>query len=99
MPDIFQSSSTQNKTPETPVVQSSQIQPQAAPAMQPNPVPATTTPTQTAASPLNIPQSGMNLFSTLSFNPDGIHFVNQEPDEDVILFFRADFITNFPWIF
>lgn len=95
MPDIFKAPSAQNKSSqETPVKQS---QPDSTPVQ--SATATTPQPTQAAASPLSLPQTGMNLFSTLSFNPDGIHFVNQEPDEDIILFFRADFITNVPWIF
>jgi hypothetical protein len=43
--------------------------------------------------------SRLNLFSTLSHKPEGITFVEQEADEQVILFVRKDFITNAPWIF
>lgn len=94
MPDIFQSSS-QNKTqpaPATDTPTQPEVQVTASPTPQATPTNAS------AATPFSLPSTGMNLFSTLSFNPDGIHFVNQEPNEDVILFFRADFITNVPWI-
>lgn len=37
-------------------------------------------------------------FTAYAMRPKGIKFVNQEPDEVVILFLRRHFITNLPWI-
>jgi hypothetical protein len=38
------------------------------------------------------------IFSALAHHPAGLTFVNQEKDEQIILFTRSHFITNFPWI-
>lgn len=38
-------------------------------------------------------------FATFCRNPDGVHFQNQEEDENILLFLRKHFITNVPWIF
>ncbi len=99
MPDIFQSNSnkTTASTTSTPAVQNTST-----------PTPSNTS--STPAGPLtkasiaaqniaNMPQTAMNLFSTLSIKPQGVNFANQDPNENVILFFRADFITNTFWIF
>lgn len=48
------------------------------------------------------PQKSSNtpsLFSSYCFNPVGVSFANQETDEEMVLFLRRHFITNFPWIF
>jgi len=41
----------------------------------------------------------VNMFSTFCINPIGISFVEQEPDEKILLFLRRHFVTNAPWIF
>lgn len=38
-------------------------------------------------------------FAAYSERPRGFTFVNQEPDEVILLFLRRHFITNIPWIF
>lgn len=43
--------------------------------------------------------SSLGLLSTFRMRPTGVKFVNQEEDEEIILFIRRHFITNFPWIF
>ena len=93
MPDIFQAKS--NKPP---VIQPGQNNTAPASAATPNPNPTLSkaTPTQTID---NLPQTAMSLFSTLAVKPQGVNFANQDPDENVLLFFRAAFITNFFWIF
>jgi hypothetical protein len=40
----------------------------------------------------------MGLFSAYCRNPHGVSFVNQEPDETILLFLRRHFITNVPWL-
>lgn len=40
----------------------------------------------------------VHMFSTFCVNPIGISFVQQEPDEKILLFLRRHFITNVPWI-
>lgn len=42
--------------------------------------------------------SHLPLFSAFCQNPKGINFVNQEPDEKIILFLRRHFIKNINWI-
>ncbi|HLC15428.1 MAG TPA: hypothetical protein VJL89_04295 [Thermodesulfovibrionia bacterium] len=49
-----------------------------------------------------LPSSDSNrvrMFSAFITNPLGVSFVEQEPDEKVLLFLRRHFITNVPWIF
>lgn len=41
----------------------------------------------------------VHMFSSFCVNPLGISFVQQEPDEKILLFLRRHFITNSPWIF
>lgn len=41
----------------------------------------------------------MGLFSAYSIHPKGVHFASQEEDEIILLFLRAHFVTNIPWIF
>lgn len=46
-------------------------------------------------------QHGRNNVSLLSHyceKPVGLHFVNQEKDEEIVLFLRRHFATNIPWI-
>ena len=38
-------------------------------------------------------------FATFIQNPEGVALAGQNQDEKTILFLRADFFTNFPWIF
>lgn len=40
----------------------------------------------------------MGLFAAFAKQPKGVAFVNQEPDEAILLFLRKHFITNIPWI-
>jgi hypothetical protein len=40
----------------------------------------------------------MGAFSTFTEYPLGLSFIRQENDEEIVLFFRKHFITNFPWI-
>ncbi|MGI8420559.1 MAG: hypothetical protein ACR2LN_08050, partial [Candidatus Levyibacteriota bacterium] len=40
----------------------------------------------------------VGLFSAYCANPTGVRFINQEDDEQVVLFLRRHFITNIPWI-
>lgn len=39
------------------------------------------------------------LFPALFDKPEGIHYCEQEPNENIELFLRAHWITNVPWIF
>ncbi len=49
---------------------------------------------------LPIPDSDrVHMLSSFCVNPVGISFVEQEPDEKILLFLRRHFITNAPWIF
>jgi len=41
----------------------------------------------------------IHMFSTFLTNPLGISFVEQGPDEKILLFLRRHFITNVSWIF
>jgi hypothetical protein len=62
-----------------------------------------------AAAPSRIPQRGslkslpepstLGLLSMFRMMPKGVKFVNQEDDEEIILFIRRHFATNLPWIF
>lgn len=40
----------------------------------------------------------VHMFSAFCVNPIGISFVQQEPDEKILLFLRRHFITNVSWI-
>lgn len=40
----------------------------------------------------------VSLFSHYCEKPKGINFVNQEPDEEILLFLRRHFATNIPWL-
>ncbi|HSA83285.1 MAG TPA: hypothetical protein VLF20_00180, partial [Patescibacteria group bacterium] len=40
----------------------------------------------------------IGLFAAFAKQPKGVIFVNQEPDEAILLFLRRHFITNIPWI-
>lgn len=40
----------------------------------------------------------IGLFSAFTIRPKGVTFVNQEPDEVIVLFLRRHFITNIPWL-
>ncbi len=99
MPDIFQFNSNKPIPATNQSGQNTGASTTASNPTQPsdpiNPVAKTTA----AQSIANLPQTAMNLFSTLSVKPRGVNFANQDPNEDVILFFRADFITNAFWIF
>ncbi|HSW96288.1 MAG TPA: hypothetical protein VLF89_00530 [Candidatus Saccharimonadales bacterium] len=39
-----------------------------------------------------------HIFTTYCEYPKNVHFGTQEPNEQVLLFLRRDFITNVPWI-
>lgn len=39
-----------------------------------------------------------HFLSTYVEHPDGVSFEMQEANEDIIVFIRRDFITNFPWV-
>jgi hypothetical protein len=41
----------------------------------------------------------LGLFSMFRMRPRGVTFVNQEEDEEIVLFIRRHFATNFPWLF
>lgn len=78
----------------------------AAPA-QPAPPPTPSAPTTAPAMPSPDPVTGIvhnhthtkpKFYSSLCQYPEGVTFQNQEPDEEVILLIRRDFITNTPWI-
>ncbi|MBA3724756.1 MAG: hypothetical protein H0W89_07810 [Candidatus Levybacteria bacterium] len=45
-----------------------------------------------------IPSSPVGFFGHYKQNPNGIHFANQEDDEQILLFLRKHFITNLPWL-
>jgi hypothetical protein len=40
----------------------------------------------------------VNMFSTYTEQPSDVSFQTQEPNEQILLFLRRDFITNVPWI-
>jgi hypothetical protein len=42
--------------------------------------------------------SSLNLLSMFRMNPLGVKFVNQEDDEQIILFIRRHVATNVPWV-
>ncbi len=42
--------------------------------------------------------SGIPLFASYWKNPKGVYFDTQEPNENIILFLRKHFITNFQWV-
>ncbi len=57
------------------------------------------TPSQTSLKPPLSPQKNyMPAFATFCQNPQNISFVDLQEDEEIVLFLRADFITNVPWI-
>jgi hypothetical protein len=41
----------------------------------------------------------LGMLTTFRRNPGGVELVGQNHDEEVLLFLRQDFITNFTWIF
>ena len=48
----------------------------------------------------NLPNpTTLGLLSMFRMRPKGVTFVNQEEDEEIVLFIRRHFVTNFPWIF
>jgi hypothetical protein len=47
---------------------------------------------------LHAKKSPMGLFAAYCLRPEGVSFVNQEPDEAILLFLRRHFATNVPWI-
>jgi hypothetical protein len=40
----------------------------------------------------------MGLLTAYCLRPHGVSFVNQEPDEAILLFLRRHFLTNAPWL-
>jgi|WetSurMetagenome_2_1015567.scaffolds.fasta_scaffold05022_7 hypothetical protein len=40
----------------------------------------------------------MNILASFSRKPDGVYFQTQKPKEAIVLFLRAHFATNLPWI-
>jgi len=40
----------------------------------------------------------VSMFSTYTEHPSDVSFQTQEPNEQILLFLRRDFITNVPWI-
>src|SRR5581483_8651255 len=44
------------------------------------------------------PQHNAHFFTTYCEYPKNIHFGTQEPNEQILLFLRRDFITNIPWV-
>lgn len=55
--------------------------------------------TQSVHALMNGKTHGIGPFAAYSERPRGFTFVNQEPDEVILLFLRRHFITNIPWIF
>lgn len=49
--------------------------------------------------PARIFSPHVGLFTTVSQHPDCLSFENKKQDEEIVLFLRAAFITNFGWIF
>jgi hypothetical protein len=43
-------------------------------------------------------EHSMGLLSAYCLKPQGVSFVNQEPDEKILLFLRRHGVTNVPWI-
>ena len=84
MPDIF--TAPQQKTPAEPIRE----------------IPSPTPPREERLS-TSLPASNIGstpgLFTSYRPFPIGIKFINQEHDEQIILFLRRHFITNVPWIF
>lgn len=78
--------------------------PNASPSAVPSPAPAVAAPsTMPAPDPItgivhNHVHTKPKFYSSLCQYPEGVTFQNQEPDEEVILLIRRDFITNVPWI-
>ncbi len=46
-----------------------------------------------------IHKNSLHFYSSYVDYPKNISFVDQEEDEEIILFTRRHFITNFPWVF
>lgn len=47
---------------------------------------------------LKTSEQKLGILSAYSVHPKNISFVNQEPDEVILLFLRHHFITNVPWV-
>jgi membrane protein YdbS with pleckstrin-like domain len=47
----------------------------------------------------SVPSDHVRMFSSFCVNPLGVSFIDQEPDEKILLFLRPHFITNALWIF
>lgn len=43
-------------------------------------------------------QGSFQTFSTFVINPKELEFVNQKPNESIVIFVRRHFVTNVPWI-
>lgn len=43
--------------------------------------------------------SHIRHLATFYERPTGVHFQNQEDDEEILLFLRRHFVTNLPWLF
>lgn len=42
--------------------------------------------------------SSTHFYSSFKMRPDGIHFAEQESNEEILLLLRRHFVTNVPWI-
>ncbi len=97
MPDIFQSQKSKTLQDE----QNTQITTNAEKADATVDA-QTSTQLKSAKTLLTMPPNHPRLssfFTSLFQKPDGVSFINQEPNEDVILLLHASFVTNIPWIF
>lgn len=82
MPDVF----VKPKKKSPPIEKPQQIKP-----------PEDTKPTPDTAQPEER-RNPLSMLTTFCRNPKGIQLVGQDPDEEILLFIRQDFITNVPWI-
>lgn len=65
---------------------------------QPNPTTINEQQLSSSTQPQIPPTHNAHIFTTYCEYPKNVHFGAQEPNEQVLLFLRRDFITNVPWI-
>lgn len=84
MPDIFTRQKKKAPTPES------------------KPTPTTHQPENDTGNNAITTKSNINplsLITTFCQSPGGVTLAGQDPDENILIFLRQDFITNFGWIF
>jgi hypothetical protein len=93
MPDIFVDNDTNEPKPPEKPEQKQPEETQSAKPVDPN-----LHAIQSVDKILKATDKTIGLFSAFTMHPQGVKFVNQEPDEIILLFLRRHFITNVPWI-